>query len=101
MVTEACHLASKQLEELMDDDCHNPVLATNGRDPMLSSPHLGSPHDVMSSPASSHSGHYSNHSHDDLSDTMDLAVTACQSGTSLASHGMRNSDVASTRTLPC
>ena len=76
MVTEACHLASKQLEELMDDDCHNPVLATNGRDPMLSSPHLGSPHDVMSSPASSHSGHYSNHSHDDLSDTMDLAVTA-------------------------
>ena len=49
---EACHLSSKQLEDLMEDD-GGPV--SNG-DPMLSSPHL-SPHGVMSSPASS--SHYS------------------------------------------
>ncbi len=57
---EACHLSSKQLEDLMEDDCGGPV--SNG-DPMLSSPHL-------SSPASS--SHYS----DVLSpaDSMDLAA---------------------------
>ena len=80
-MTEACHLASKQLEELMDDDC-SPVLASNGRDPMLSSPHgalsvCGGGNDVMSSPASasgsSHSSHYSTNGDDALSDTMDLA----------------------------
>ena len=81
-MTEACHLASKQLEELMDDDC-SPVLASNGRDPMLSSPHGalsvcgGGGNDVMSSPASasgsSHSSHYSTNGDDALSDTMDLA----------------------------
>ena len=79
LVTQACHLSSKQLEELMDDDCCNgPV--SNG-DPMLSSPHL-SPNDVMgSSPASSISGaasHYSN-SGDDCTnalspDSMDLTA---------------------------
>lgn len=47
-MTEACQLSSKQLEDLMEDDCH-PV--SNG-DPMLSSPHL-SPHGVLSSPGSS------------------------------------------------
>ena len=77
-MTEACHLASKQLEELMDDDC-SPVLASNGRDPMLSSPHGALSvcgNDVMSSPGSgsSHSSHYSTNGDDALSeDTMDLA----------------------------
>ena len=53
----------------MDDDCSGPVVS-NGRDPMLSSPHL-SPQDVMSSPASS--SHYSTND-DALSDTMELAA---------------------------
>ena len=79
LVTEACHLSSKQLEELMDDDCCNgPV--SNG-DPMLSSPHL-SPNDVMgSSPASSISGaasHYSSNGDDCTNglspDSMDLTA---------------------------
>ncbi len=66
MMEAAVHLSSKQLEDLMDDDCGGPV--SNG-DPMLSSPHL-SPYGVMSSPASS--SHYS----DALSpaDSMDLAA---------------------------
>lgn len=67
---EGCHLSSKQLEEFMDDDCHNPV---SSGDPMLSSPHL-SPHGVLPSPASSGS-HYS--ANDDAltpPDSMDLAV---------------------------
>ena len=53
IVTDGCPLSCKQLEELMDDDCHGPV---STGDPMLSSPHLSS-HDVMSSPAPS--SHYS------------------------------------------
>ena len=67
---EACHLSTKQLEDLMDDECQGPV--SNG-DPMLSSPHL-SPHGVMSSPASS--SHYSTTNDDALSpaDSMDLAA---------------------------
>lgn len=68
IVTEACHLSSKQLEELMDDDCHGPV--SNG-DPMLSSPHL-SPHGVMPSPASS--SHYSANDDALTPDSMDLAA---------------------------
>ncbi len=70
IVTDACHLSSKQLEELMDDDCHGPV---SSGDPMLSSPHL-SPHGILPSPASSIS-HYSASNDDALTpDSMDLAV---------------------------
>ena len=82
LVTEACHLSSKQLEELMDDDCCNgPV--SNG-DPMLSSPHLSPNDGIMgSSPASSISGApssiYSNSNGDDCTsalspDSMDLTA---------------------------
>lgn len=64
---EACHLSSKQLEDLMDDEEGGPV--SNG-DPMLSSPHL-SPHLSSSSspPPSSH--HYED---DDANATMELAA---------------------------
>ena len=68
IVSDACPLSCKQLEELMDDDCHGPV--SNG-DPMLSSPHL-SPHDVMSSPAPS--SHYSTNDDALSPDSMDLAA---------------------------
>lgn len=67
---DGVHMSTKELDDLMEDDCRGPV--SNG-DPMLSSPHL-SPQGVMSSPASS--SHYSGGNDDVLSpsDSMDLAA---------------------------